>query len=297
MAKKRMSLHLTPEEVSLIRVSSLGPSALARELGVTRHAVIRVRQGRTYMGGETTRKQTRPTALLFDENGDLLPVCFDVPLKRAELGQTLRERIARNLLPRPSGCIEWNGSHNPAGRPCMRLETKNTVVVARLVWIMNKGPIPKNWVVRHGPCNNGRCVNIEHLSIGTRTDNNKDRERDGTVPLGTAAWNSKITEDMVRRARAPNVNLRALSTELGVRYHTLYQARVGISWKHITDPPPVTASGRLEGVAALTAKLTVDDVRAIRASTESISELSRRYGVSRPAIRAVKSGESWRSVH
>ena len=46
-----------------------------------------------------------------------------------------------------------------------------------------------------------------------------------------------------------------------------------------------------------TTKLTEDDVRAIRASKESVRVLAARYGVSAPQISRIRSGENWRHVH
>lgn len=44
------------------------------------------------------------------------------------------------------------------------------------------------------------------------------------------------------------------------------------------------------------AKLTEEDVRSIRKSTETYAELGRRYGISRGGIHNIKSGRSWSRV-
>ncbi len=44
------------------------------------------------------------------------------------------------------------------------------------------------------------------------------------------------------------------------------------------------------------AKLTDNDVRAIRASSESYDELVERYGLSRNALHAAKTGRTWKHV-
>lgn len=44
------------------------------------------------------------------------------------------------------------------------------------------------------------------------------------------------------------------------------------------------------------AKLTEDDVRQIRASSETTAELARRYGVTQPAIADIRKGKTWRHV-
>ncbi len=51
-----------------------------------------------------------------------------------------------------------------------------------------------------------------------------------------------------------------------------------------------------QGEAVNTAKLTEDDVRAIRASLEGARVLARRYGVSRVAVQLVRKGATWKHV-
>jgi hypothetical protein len=44
------------------------------------------------------------------------------------------------------------------------------------------------------------------------------------------------------------------------------------------------------------AKLTWDDVREIRASSESTASIAARYGISKANVRHVRAGETWREV-
>lgn len=59
--------------------------------------------------------------------------------------------------------------------------SQNKMVLAhRLVWEHHHGPVPEGLEVRHVVCANRRCCNIDHLAIGTRSDNMQDAVRDGT---------------------------------------------------------------------------------------------------------------------
>lgn len=51
-----------------------------------------------------------------------------------------------------------------------------------------------------------------------------------------------------------------------------------------------------EGSAHHATKITEDDARAIRASVETLQILSRRYGMSRSALSALRSGRTWRHI-
>lgn len=48
----------------------------------------------------------------------------------------------------------------------------------RFAWEMEHGPIPSGLSVLH-ICDNPKCINVDHLRVGTRTDNQKDMQRKG----------------------------------------------------------------------------------------------------------------------
>ena len=76
-----------------------------------------------------------------------------------------------------SGCFEWTGSTNPHGYGLIRYKG-NTKLAHRIAWIVeeNKKPVGDRG---HGDCichhcDNPRCVNTDHLFIGSRADNMRD---------------------------------------------------------------------------------------------------------------------------
>lgn len=74
-------------------------------------------------------------------------------------------------------CWEWIGGLDTHGYGQFCLNEK-TILVHKLSWIIVHGEIPDRLWVLH-KCDNPKCVNPEHLVLGTAKDNAQDRERKG----------------------------------------------------------------------------------------------------------------------
>jgi hypothetical protein len=85
---------------------------------------------------------------------------------------SLAERIAYYSKPEPlTGCHIWRGAL-ANGYGYLRYQGRYQLV-HRLAWTLKRGPIPDGMVLCHR-CNVRRCVNPDHLVLGTRADNNAD---------------------------------------------------------------------------------------------------------------------------
>ena len=84
-----------------------------------------------------------------------------------------------------SECIEWQRCRSAFGYG--RLWFKNRVWMAhRHAWFLANGPIPDGLCVCHH-CDNPPCTNVDHLFLGTKGDNNRDRDQKGRQ------WNKRKT--------------------------------------------------------------------------------------------------------
>lgn len=84
------------------------------------------------------------------------------------------ERIMSRRHFAESGCHEYTGYIHPLGYGELIFKGKMWKV-HRLVWVALKGPIP-SWpraVVLHS-CDNRKCINPDHLSLGTQQENIRD---------------------------------------------------------------------------------------------------------------------------
>lgn len=68
--------------------------------------------------------------------------------------------------------------------------------VYRYLWIQKYGGIPKGLELRH-KCDNRRCINLEHLELGTHKENMQDMVNRNRHLKGENANSSKLTEKQV----------------------------------------------------------------------------------------------------
>jgi hypothetical protein len=80
------------------------------------------------------------------------------------------------------GCLEFTGCVNEKGYGLFSVKNRSRLA-HRVSWSLLRGDIPAGMALLHS-CDNPRCVNIDHLSIGTRAENNADMIRKGRMRAG-----------------------------------------------------------------------------------------------------------------
>lgn len=150
----------------------------------------------------------------------------------------IRELLKERSKKAPSGCIEWQGAIQKGGYGSMRMRNK-PCLAHRASWVVNKGEIPDGLCVLH-KCDNRKCINPDHLFIGTQADNNADciskgrarrSDRKGEKhPMATLKA-SDVFE--IRRLCEYGMMQKKVAKMFGVSKMTISDIHLRKKWKHI----------------------------------------------------------------
>lgn len=101
------------------------------------------------------------------------------------------------------GCWNWTGTLNNKGYGRFQFEGKS-YGAHRVAFAVGKNTALPGIVVVCHRCDNPRCMNPEHLFLGTLDDNNQDMRAKGRAraPKGEASPKCKLTEKDIADIRA-----------------------------------------------------------------------------------------------
>lgn len=123
-----------------------------------------------------------------------------------------------------SKCIIWNKGIWSQGRYGRRYLNGVEMGAHRAAWIEKYGPIPKGLFVCHH-CDNGLCVNTEHLFLGSNRDNQIDSVVKGRNPtlyksgLSNPSANPEVIKNYraIQEAKKQGLTCKAIREKFGLK--------------------------------------------------------------------------------
>lgn len=151
---------------------------------------------------------------------------------------TLADRLAKHSTPEPNtGCLIWFGSKNDDGYGVIWYDKDGHRVLQthRAAYLVRHGLIPEGLWVLHR-CDNRPCINVDHLYLGTVTQNVRDMFERGrpNKAHGERHGMAKITPLIVARIRervATGASQRSVAEDFGLTQTHISRIARGMTWQ------------------------------------------------------------------
>lgn len=120
-------------------------------------------------------------------------------------------------------CWLWTAGKDRPGYGVFLLPGEVKILAHRYAYILWKGPIPPGLVVMHS-CDVPACVNPNHLSAGTRADNNRDAVSKNRHSFGERNGHARLTTKQVAAILSDSRSQADIAKEYGV--HQCHISRI-----------------------------------------------------------------------
>jgi len=144
------------------------------------------------------------------------------------------ERIFGRVERTPDGCWLYLGGRSSRGYGVVSVRGR-AATAHRLAYLLRVGPIPPGLCVLHR-CDTPRCINPEHLFLGTKGENNADRKRKGRNAdrRGERNTQAKLTPEQVDDIRSlytgGSTSQRQLADRFGICQQQVSAIVRGVAW-------------------------------------------------------------------
>ena len=143
-------------------------------------------------------------------------------------------------------------------------------------------------------CDNPKCVNPDHLFLGSQKANMKDKTKKGRAQKGEKCYNSKLTVEQVTDIINDNRIYKDIAAEYNVSKSLITKIKCGYAWVHVKVK---RVKKRIAiGEQASKAKLTEQQVLAIRADTRNYKEVIAEHDISNSTYYAIRTKQYWKHI-
>ena len=128
-------------------------------------------------------------------------------------------------------CWIWTAATGRGGYGVFSVDGR-AVRAHRAAYVLHKGDIPNDMHVLH-ICDNPACVRIDHLFLGTHSDNMADKAAKGRQSKGSDNGNASLTEEDVRWIRQLGASQSRIAKCFGTTQQAISLIKSRKLWRHV----------------------------------------------------------------
>jgi len=213
-----------------------------------------------------------------------------------------------------TGCWNWIGGKHKTGYGSFYINGKYVKTHRFSYIIHNRVELNPYYLVCH-KCDNRKCVNPDHLFLGSNLDNNQDMMKKGrhVVLKGEDHKCAILTDDCVKQILI-NIynnkysNVFDIAEDYSVSHHTIHTILDGKRWTHITNQLKVplkdikikvtgaSKHGRLHPRSPFESIDQVKNIKQRLLNGESIYDLANEFNVNHLTMYNIKIGRTYKSI-
>ncbi len=198
-----------------------------------------------------------------------------------------------------NGCKNWPLGINSKGYGVYSI-CNITYSSHRLIYnTLKSGFSGDGMVIRH-KCDNRACCNIDHLQIGTQSDNLMDASKRKRLKFGEENKRSIFNEEQIIEIRNsyPEKSTIELAKIYKTNSQTIRALIIGKTWNHIPGAKDLMIYNRALGEKMGRSKLTDSQVLEIRDKYPKMKgpELAKEYGVGHAMIYNIIKRKNWTHI-
>ncbi len=214
-------------------------------------------------------------------------------------GKPADERFAMQVRAQASGCLHWVGGTDSDGYGAFQGEAAGQMHSRAHRWswaFHNNRAIPKGAHICH-TCDNPRCVNPDHLVLGTALSNMQDKIAKGRqrVGQGERAGHAVLTEDQAKAILSDPRTYTELAAAYNVKPSTIGSLKQRHSWRSL-GAAEVARAPRVSPRRGVSDRVNPEIVREIRTMQLSGKGYSEKFGITPATVCDIQKRRSWAHV-
>lgn len=150
-----------------------------------------------------------------------------------------KEHFYTKFIPDENGCWIWQKEFNSTGYGRYVIKLKK-FLAHRFSYELHKSSIPNKMCVLH-ICDNPKCVNPDHMKLGTQSDNMKDAAIKNRMDRINKLKGEQVPNSILSNLQVKELKIRLMNGEIGMQLAkefnvtktTIYNIKNGKWWKHI----------------------------------------------------------------